>query len=93
LPRSRREVERGLLAKGFEQSERDHHFFVYRTVGGLKTTVRTKTSHSVKDIPDGLLSAMARQCHCAPRLRFLNLVDCPLDRAAYEGILRGAGVL
>lgn len=62
MPRSKSQVESALLNKGFRKDEGDHHNFIYYTQDGMKTTVRTKTSHTkkMKDIPDNLLSAMAR---------------------------------
>lgn len=94
MTRKKADVEAGLKAKGFEQKEGDHHFFVYITTGGLKTTVRTKTSHTLKmkDIPDNLLSQMARQCSLNKQ-DFLKLIDCPLSREKYEAKLRDQGIL
>ena len=46
----------------------------------------------MRDIPDNILAQMARQCSL-PKARFLDLVDCPLDRAAYEVALREQGKL
>jgi hypothetical protein len=85
LPRNRKDVEAALKQKGFVQSEGDHHRFVYFTRDGRKTSANTKTSHSpkVKDIADNLLSQMARQC-LLTKPRFLELVDCPLERDEYE---------
>ena len=85
MPRPRKTVESTLQAKGFERIEADHHYFVYMTKDGRKTRARTKTSHSpkVKDIADNLLGQMARQC-LLTKPEFLRLVDCPMDRDAYE---------
>lgn len=85
MPRPRRAVESALQAKGFERVEGDHHYFVYVTKDGRKTRARTKTSHSpkVRDIADNLLGQMARQC-LLTKPDFLRLVDCPMDRDAYE---------
>jgi len=53
----------------------------------------TKVSHGGShDIGDPLLAQMARQCRVTKPL-FLQLVDCPLDREAYEAELRVKGVL
>ncbi len=90
MPRDRKGVESGLKSKGFRQTEGDHHFFIYFTAAGLKTPVKTKTSHGMREIPDNLLALMAKQCRL-PKGAFLNLVDCPLARAEYERILQGAG--
>jgi hypothetical protein len=65
MPRQKTKVESALLSKGFQKSENDHHYFIYFTQNGKKTTAKTKTSHTkkMKDIPDNLLSQMAKQCH------------------------------
>ena len=88
MPRKKTDVERGLVNKGFVQSEGDHHFFVYYTIDGRKSEAHTKTSHTqkMKEIPDNLLGAMARQC-CLKRSQFLDLVDCPLSREEFEVLL------
>ena len=85
MPRAKDGIERGLLRKGFEQREGDHHYFIYRNLKGEKTPVFTKTSHTPKmrDIPDNLLALMARQCRLS-KADFLNLMDCPLSREEYE---------
>jgi hypothetical protein len=89
MPRKKIDVESALKKKGFSQTEGDHHWFVYVTIEGKKTTARTKTSHSqkMKDISDNLLSQMAKQCKLSKR-DFLDLIDCPLSREAYEEILK-----
>jgi hypothetical protein len=68
------------------------HYFLYRTTDGRKTPIRSKTSHmpKMKDIPDNILAQMAHPCSL-PKARFLDLVDCPMDRAAYEAALREQG--
>jgi hypothetical protein len=94
MPRSKSKVESALKSKGFEQIEGDHHFFVYLTVDGRKTTAKTKTSHTpkMKDIPDTLLGLMAKQCHLTKN-EFLKLVDCTLSREGYEEILRSKNII
>ena len=94
MPRKKSDVESALKRKGFEQTEGDHHFFVYVTTKGAKTAIRTKTSHTpkMKDIPDNLLTQMAKQCQLT-RAEFLRLIDCPLDRDSYEEILRGKSII
>ncbi len=90
--RKARDVTAALRKKGFEQSEGDHSFFTYyRASDQRKTAVFTKVSHGETDIGDYLISKMAQQCRLA-RSEFLNLVDCPLDRAGYESLLKSKGV-
>ena len=91
MPRPRKLVMSALERKGFAASEGDHTYYIYFTADGRKTLAKTKVSHSGKDIADKTLSMMARQCRLtAPQFR--DLVDCPLSREAYEGILRTQGL-
>jgi len=89
MPRPKSDVVRALKTKGFEEASGDHIFLIYYTADGLKTGIRTKTSHSPKmrDIPDVLLSEMAKQCKLQ-KGEFLKFVDCNLSRRDYEGLLR-----
>lgn len=92
MQRSRRDIESALEHKGFERSEGDHSWFIYRTAGGKKTKIKTKMSHGSggKAIGDPLLSVMARQC-CLTKPDFLDLVDCPLNREGFEAKAREKG--
>ena len=94
MQRDTRKIEASLENKGFERSESDHRYFLYRTTTGKKTTAKTKTSHTpkMKSIGDDLLGKMAKQC-CLTKTQFLELVDCPLDRRGYEAILETQGLL
>ena len=92
-PRKRRDVEAGLLTKGFQPKEGDHHFFTYhRLTDDKKTSVFTKTSHSDPEIDDYLIGKMAKQCRLS-RKDFLLLVDCPLERTEYEQKLVASGAI
>lgn len=91
MPRPRRAVMSALERKGFASSEGDHTYYIYHTADGRKTLAKTKVSHSGKEICDAVLGMMARQCKLtAPQFR--DLVDCPLSRTAYEGILKSQGL-
>ncbi|MEZ5337293.1 MAG: hypothetical protein R3F46_03430 [bacterium] len=92
MPKARRAVEAGLANKGFVRRPGDHNFFVYFTRDGRQTAITTKASHGSKrkDIHDGLLAAMGRQCRLS-RQEFLDLVDCPLSQEQYEDLLMGRG--
>src|ERR1035437_5968106 len=85
MPRAKAKVEQSLQAKGFQGREGDHHFYVYHRLDGRKSAVFTKTSHTprMRDLPDVLLGKRARQCRLN-RKQFLDLVDCPMSREAYE---------
>ena len=95
MPREKKSIEDGLKNKGFKLKEGDHHRFIYYTIdGNKKSSVITKTSHTpkMKEIPDNLISQMAKQCKLS-KSDFLNLVDCPLSRESYEKMLRAEGEL
>ncbi|HEX2210789.1 MAG TPA: type II toxin-antitoxin system HicA family toxin [Longimicrobium sp.] len=83
MTRKQSDVEAALVRKGFRESDTHHRYFVYHTEAGLKSKIRTKTSHGGRELDDWLLAQMARQCGVS-RKDFLDLVDCPLDRAGYE---------
>jgi hypothetical protein len=92
MPRDRRIVEAALAGKGFHQSGGDHNYFTFHTAGGKKTSVFTKTSHSGRELSDGLLGLMAKQCRI-PKAHFLDLVDCRLTREMYEASLISLGAI
>jgi len=89
VPRDKSKLEKSLLKKGFQRIEGDHHFFIYYTLSGQKSLIKTKTSHTpkMKEIGDSLLTQMAKQCKLSKQ-EFLNLVDCPLNQQAYEELLK-----
>jgi len=86
MPRKQADVEYGLKNKGFLVADSHHHYFIYYSLEGKKTSVKTKTSHGQREISDDLIAKMARQLKVS-RSVFLNLVDCPLSRKEYENIL------
>ncbi len=94
MQRAKRNVESMLVKKGFRVDERDHHYFIYHTQQGLKSIVKTKTSHSkkVKSISDPLINVMAKQCGLT-RKQFTDFIDCPLNRNSYESILINNGLI
>ena len=91
MPRPRKAVMAALERKGFSASEGDHTYYIYHTTDGRKTLAKTKVSHSGKDIADAVLGMMARQCKLNAQ-QFRSLVDCPLSREEYEGILATQGL-
>ena len=60
------------------------------TRDGRKTRARTKTSCSLRDVPDILIGQMAEPCKLS-RGAFLELVDCPPSRDHYEALLAEQG--
>lgn len=80
-----RDVASALVAKGMEQSPTHHNMFS-KTLDGL-VTLKTRISHGVREIDDGLISAMAKQC-CLRTPEFQDLVDCPLSQADWDTLIR-----
>ncbi len=93
MPRSARNVRRGLSRKGFLLTESRHHRFRYHKLDGDRTNVVTLMSHgSGRDVDDRLLAKMARQLHLT-RSQFDRLIDCDLSQADYEAMMRRDGII
>lgn len=88
MNRNKGDVESGLERKGFRKEDGDHNFFVYWTINGQKTKVRTKTSHGARRTTLGarLLSDMAKQCRLRNK-QFLDLIDCDIEQVDYERLI------
>lgn len=84
--------EAALQEKGLRREEGDHHYFFHWTQEGLKSSLRTKTSHgSGKDLEDTLLALMGNQTKLV-KAEFLDLVDCPMSRHEHEQKLDALGL-
>lgn len=94
MPLKKRDVHSGLTSKGFEIEENDHTYFRYITEDGRRTSIFTYFSHGAtgRDIHDGLVSTMARQCKVSTG-QFRQLVSCELARKGYEELLLANGIL
>ena len=87
MARDRDDIDASLKRKGFKRDDRDHHYYIYHNLAGLKTIRKTKMSMGTayKTIGDPLLGQMARQIGVT-KPKFLELVDCTLDQAGYESL-------
>lgn len=89
MPRTAKDVSSALERKGFERREsKDAYFHLW--VDGKKTPIFTKMSQGEREIHDGLLGAMARQVRLR-KAQFDDLIECPLSKEDYVGILREEG--
>ena len=87
------DIESGLKKKGFFITNTDHECFIYKTCDGATTTVRTKLSFgSKKDVDEGLIHLMAKQCQLNKK-EFQDLVTCSLGQVEYEDILKSKGFI
>lgn len=86
--RDRSEIKKSLEFKGFKNRGGDHEFYIYHTLNGKKTTIKTKLSRGsgYKVYAGSLLAVMARQCKLTNG-KFLDFVDCSLSQNDYEDIL------
>lgn len=92
MPIDKRDIERGLRKKGFEESSGDHRYFTYHSQEGKKSRSWTKTSHSPKEksLSSARIKQMAQQCGLNAA-EFMELIECPMDRDAYESLMKKRG--
>lgn len=81
-PMKTRDIESGLLRKGFRRSER-HHTYYFLYVDGLKTSIRTKISRGEREYGEPLLGQMSKQLGL-DRQQFHELVTCPMSAEDYR---------
>ncbi|MDZ4164386.1 MAG: hypothetical protein U1C55_04595 [Smithellaceae bacterium] len=84
--RKAREIKEGLTKKGFIPVQRDHTYLFF-SVEGQKSGVRTKISHGRSEYGDNLLSFVARELHLS-RKQLDDLLDCPLSYEDYLSMLK-----
>jgi len=84
--RKAREIKEGLVKKGFITVEGDHTFLFF-SVEGRKSSIRTKISYGIKEYGDNLLSLVARQLKISTK-QLDDLLDCPLSYNDYLAILK-----
>lgn len=85
--RSTRAIIAALRSKGAEVRH-SHHAMVTKRIDGV-TVVITRVSHGRKDVPKGVMKAIAKQCHLTLP-QFLDLVDCPLSQADWDELILAA---
>jgi hypothetical protein len=84
--RKAREIKEGLTKKGFITVQGDHTF-LFLSVEGRKSSIRTKISHGNKEYGDNILSLVARQLRITTK-QLDDLLDCPMSYEDYLAILR-----
>lgn len=85
-----RAIVSSLTSKGFREVDGDHKRLVYYS-GGKKTEVRTKVSHSSRDVGEDLIHQMAKQTRLS-KPEFVDLVECTMAGDVYREKLRSHGV-
>ena len=89
--RKAREIKEGLTKKGFITVQGDHTF-LFLSVEGRKSSVRTKISHDQREYGDNLLSLVAKGLHISKK-QLDDLLDCPLSYEDYLSILKTKNIL
>lgn len=87
MPMKARVVLNNLRKKGFrEQRDRDHIWLILLSEDGLETEIRTKISHHMGDINDGLMCTMGKQIHLK-RDDFQKFATCMISEKDYRSML------
>ena len=84
-------VRAALLVKGFQVSE-THHELYWFCIGSKKTSIRTRISHSEKELDDYLLGLVATQMGLTKK-QLLSFIDCTLSGQQYLELLYESGTL
>lgn len=90
-PRPTRKIQASLLKKGFVEDD-THHCMFWLMVNGKRSRVRTRYSHGERECNDWVQGQMAKQLSLS-RKEFEDLIDCPLKRETFLGLLRDRGVV
>jgi hypothetical protein len=91
----RSQIKQALTSKGFvEKSGGDHDKYIYYNQEGKKTQIITLLSRgsSYKVYSDSLLGRMVHQLKIN-KAQLNNLIECPLTREGYEGLLKSKGII
>ncbi len=81
---AREKTRAKLKKKGFVEDDKgDHIWLFYVSRDGALTSIRTKISHSGKDLGRTLIKLMAKQCKLSVP-DFVLLAKCPMKQAQYE---------
>ena len=82
-------LERALSAKGFQKSNHHHKLYIFYC-DGIKTDIKTFTSHGSKEIHPPILSKIKKQL-LLDKEQLMNLINCPLSQDDLERIYEDKG--
>lgn len=85
---------KNLLSKGFQKAlnKSDDHMWLEFWYGGKLTRVKTKMSHSARDINDGLISLMSKQTYLTSK-QFKSMAECTTSELEYIEILKEKNIV
>lgn len=88
-PRKTRDIAGALKSKGFIEKQ-SHHTFFALAVNGLRSGVRTKLSHGVREYGASLLHQIAQDLGLTNE-ELERLLDCPMSGQQYVDLMRLRG--
>ncbi len=96
--RSAKDIEKALLAKGFEKNsskQKSHHTFYYFIHNGKRSTIYTYLSHGAKskDYGPSLMNKIKQQLKFEDSKIAEQFLDCPFKQEQYVDLLTEAGEL
>ncbi|HLP51135.1 MAG TPA: hypothetical protein VK154_09655 [Chitinophagales bacterium] len=88
-PLDAKKTLKNLKSKGFvlAKHKSDDHIWIEFWHKGKLTRVKTKISHSSKELNDYLIKCMSNQTYLS-KSEFVDLATCPLSHEAYIAILK-----
>jgi organic radical activating enzyme len=86
-----KDIKLNLCKKGFAESNADHKVFWFY-IDGIRTSIKTKFSHSANEVDDNLIHLMAKQIHLT-KGEFVKFVICQITEQEYIEIQKGLGNL
>lgn len=89
---SSKKISASFIKKGFlEVADRADKKY-YLLLNGRKVGIHTFVSHGTKECGERLISEMKKQV-CLSKREFIDLIDCPMTKEEYIGILTERGKL
>jgi hypothetical protein len=86
-----KDIKLNLCKKGFAVSNTDHKVFWFY-INGIRTSIKTKFSHSANEVDDNLIHLMANQIHLT-KSEFVKFAVCEINEQEYIKIQKGLGNL
>jgi hypothetical protein len=91
--RSAKDIEKALLAKGFEKHSSKHHNYYYFIYNGKRSNISTYLSHGGKssDYGTNLMSKIKQQLKFNDSKTAERFLDCPFKEEQYIDLLKETG--
>ena len=89
----RKDIIKNLPKKGFVRDDNGHHIYFYHQVNGKNTGPYTYVSHDkakTKTFSD--VTLIRKQLKLDTNKEAVQLIDCRMDGATYQAILRVKGI-